>query len=323
MPVDDHGRDVLTRIGSVSVPNYSPEHGWGFIMLQPPTRRDLGRWLYGIAASFASYDDRHPTRARKIARVHDAFVQIDAARRAWHRTAHTSSQIGGGELVGARRRRRAASRRLARARRTLDAFMRYGLDARLGQRLVHDDRTWVHLAVRGIKHPELRVCEQCARVFRSRRARRCPDCQKRPVRIRLVPIERGGWHQSYRVGKRFAGVEFDRTVHYTTECRECKVLFVTTRPNRRLCRNCGGHSGRVRRHRRSESRTGRQSFRFVHADGAAAFSVSCADLRGETIRLESIDGVIETPDAEVAWQLRLMPTLAEETDPAGARASRG
>lgn len=280
-----------TRIGTVALPWESPEHGPGSIWIVGPSRGDLGRWAYGIGATFASFHDRYPDRARKIVGVHAAFVLLDEARDA-AAAPETAQAV-----------RAAARAREARALDLLRQFAELGLRRRIGERLEIEENVWIHLAARGLAIEGLRVCEQCALVFEAPRANRCAPCRRNPVRIRLDPASRGGRHVDFRVGDRFAGGEFDRTVHYTGRCAACERTFETTSSRTRLCRNCGGRSGRVRRHRGSESVTGRQSFRYRHTDGAEVFSVSMTDREGRAIMLESIDGVIVTPDGEIARML--------------------
>jgi hypothetical protein len=70
-----------------------------------------------------------------------------------------------------------------------------------------------------------------------------------------------------------------------------------------------GGSGRVRRHRGSSSRTGRQRFRFVHAEGSQAWSVSFNSLDGRMVLLEAVDGAVETDDAEIAAMLARMANV--------------
>ena len=271
----------------------------GMIAPQAPQRRDLGEWLFGLPAKFDRYYETYPDRGSKVNRVFESLVDFDAARRDWKNATRAAAENG--HLVRrAQRARRDADRRRYIAHRRLAAFVQAGLERCEGQRLQGEANTWMHLAARGFSHPDLRVCEQCAVVFRAGRARRCFDCRRSPVRIKLHPLEAGGWHVDYRVGgRRAASDTFDRTVHYTTVCRGCDVRFETTRADRRLCLNCGGGSGRVRRHR-GGSRTGRQRYRFRHAEGSRDWSVSFNTLDGRSVHLEALDGVIETDDAEVA-----------------------
>jgi hypothetical protein len=299
---DDPRLEDRTRIGSIALPHYSPERGSGFIAPQAPRRRDLGEWLFGIAASFDTCHELHPHHACKIGRVFQSFIDFDAARRDWRVAAEAAANNGQLGLQAAHARREAQQRRTAASRR-LELFLRAGLERREGARLHGEEKTWIHLAARGFSHPALRVCEQCAVVFRAPRAQRCPDCRRSPIRIHLYPLELGGWHVDYRVGGRWATERLDRTVHYIAACQSCEARFETTRPNRKYCGNCSGGSGRVRRHR-GGSRTGRQRFRFAHEEGADAWSVSFNTLDGQTVLLEAVDGIIETDDAEIAKLVR-------------------
>jgi hypothetical protein len=307
---EDRRTEDHSRIGGVWLEHYSPHHGPGFVLIQGPDRREIGRWLYGLAASFDSYRDRYPYRARKIERIFESFVDFDAAGREWRCQAVIRARAASpaARLV-ARKTQNAAQARRKLALRRLRAFLVLGLERREGERLASEERVWLHLWVRDVRHPKLKVCEQCSLVFAAPRARLCRDCQRARVRITLYPVERGGWHLAYHVGDRWAGTAFDRTVHYTTVCRECDNAFNTTSPLRRLCRNCGGPSGRVRRHRRSSSRTGRQRFRYIAASGEELSAVSMNGVDGHTIHLSAVDGVVQTDDAEVATLLDANSTL--------------
>jgi hypothetical protein len=312
------GHPDLTRIGAILLPHYSPEHGPGRIAPQAPQRRELGIWLYGLLAGFDQYYGAHPERQRKVDRVFQSFVDIDAAARDWRAAA--SATTNGNLAVRAQQARRNAAHRRNVARRRLVAFLRVGLERREAQRLHGEENTWIHLAARGIVHPWLRVCEQCALVFRAPRAVRCPDCRHRPVRIKLHPLEVGGWHVGYHVGPRWASDEFDRTVYYMSVCQACTTRFETVRPDGRLCLNCRSTSGRVRRHR-GGSRTGRQLFRFAHEEGAQDWSISFNSPTGQMIQLTAIEGVVQTDDAEIARMLDANPWARRIEDPAPAPAA--
>lgn len=253
--------------------------------------------MYGLQGVSDRYLDAEPSRRPAVNRAFQAFVELDAQRRAWLSREAASE-------------RRTAQQRLRHERDLLLALTRHGLERRIGERLVEDENVWVHLAARlGVRRrtvvvvPGVRVCEQCGLVFRATRAERCQECRRRPVRIRINPAHAGGWHIAYRVGDRFAGEDFDRVVHYIGRCVECTALFEATDPRQHLCENCRRGSGRVRRSRGSASRTGRQRFRYVHAEGAEQFSLSMARPDGSAVSFEAVDGVIETDDAEVARQL--------------------
>jgi hypothetical protein len=309
VPLQETGAPHGSRIGTVLLPHYSPEHGHGMLGLRGPSARDLGRWLHGLPAVFGSFDEHHPVEAVEIQRCFQAFAGFDAAKRRWWRAALAASKSGRpGHQRKAHAARHAAAQLRSTAGERLQAFLNAGLERREGERLNDDETVWVHLAARGLGHRRLRVCEQCSLVFEAKRAMRCPDCRRRPVRITLHPAERGGWHVGYRVGTQWAS-DFDRTVCYVAICRSCGRRFETTQAERQLCRNCGGGSGRVRRRRNSPSRTGRQRFRFVHADGEPLVAVSTTDAAGHAIHLQAIDGVVETDDAEIAHLLDRNHTL--------------
>jgi hypothetical protein len=302
--VDDFSREDRTKICSISLPHYSPEHGIGFLDFRGPEERDLAHWLYGGMSTILRHCAGDPDRKRVIRGVLRAFIEVDAGARDWKAAAE--AVVRSPHLhQRARAARREAHARRAMAMRCLDRFLHTGLALREGERLVEDERTWLHLAARRFSHPRLRVCEQCAIVFCAPRALRCGDCRRRPVRIRLRPVESGGWHVDYRVGGRWATEHFDRAVHYVTVCDGCATRFETTRSNVRFCRNCRCGSGRVRRHR-GGSRTGRQRFRFRHAEGARDWSVGFTTLDGRSVNLEAVDGIIETVDAEIGERLTAM-----------------
>ena len=303
-----------SRIGSVALPFYSPEHGPSKIVPQAPLRGELGVWLFGLSASFDRYYADHPEHGRNVDAVFCALVDFDAAGRDWRSAASTAATDGHLALAAGRARREAEHRRRS-ARLRIDPFVRAGLARREGERLHAEEKVWIHAAARGFRHPDLRVCEQCALVFRAPRARRCPDCRHNPVRITLHPLIAGGWHVGYRVGTPWASEHFDRAVYYTSVCQACDARFQTTRPNGRHCLNCRGPSGRVRRHR-AGSRTGRQCFRFAHAEGAKEWSISFRALDGADIYLQAVNGVIDTDDAETAHALERMVTVRRVVEPA-------
>jgi hypothetical protein len=294
-------REDRTRISTVALPYYSPEHGPGLITPRAPQRRDLGEWLYGLMARFDQYYEAHHEHQRKVDRVFESFVDFDAAPRDWKRAVSAATKNGHAALHSQRLQHEAVARRRV-AQHRLAAFNNVGLERREGERLHGEENTWIHLIARGFSHPGLRVCEQCALVFRAQRARRCLTCRRSPVRIKLHPLKDGGWHVDYRVGNRWASETFERSVYYTTVCRGCDARFETKRPDGKYCRNCRGNSGRSRRHR-GGSRTGRQRFRFRHAEGITDWSISFNTLNGQAVHLEAIDGVIETDDAEIAKAL--------------------
>jgi hypothetical protein len=286
--------------------------------IQGPDRLELGKWLYGTPASFSHYLQRHRHHARKIERVFASFVGLDEARRDWLRAASAYRHLRPAAAARLRRQRQhRAEGLMASARERLTAFLIYGLECREGEHLT-GDTVWVHCVARNIDHGVLRVCEQCGLVFRAPRAKRCGYCRKHPLRISLRPAYAGGWHTGFRVGSRFAGDDLEREVFYSARCQDCGRGFVSTDPRQSLCRNCGSGAGRVRRQRGSQSRTGRQRFRFLHAEGAQHFSVSFAIESGETINLVASGGAIETDDAEIARTLAQMGTLTPHPSDRGA-----
>lgn len=300
VPVRNDHRDDLTRIGSIALPYWSPEHGDGFVSIQAPGRREISRWLYGVLAISSGYLDRYPERARKVDRVYASFISLDRARREFLRPEPPIADATAAHRR-ARLRRQRANRDLRRARRRLQSFLQLGLAAREGTLLQAEESVWIHLVARDLEAPGLRVCEQCALVFPAPRAERCDDCRRSPVRINVRPTLFGGWHVAYRVGHRWAADRFDRTVYYTGRCTSCNEFFESADSRQRLCRNCGIGSGRVRRHRGSISRRGRRRYRYVNAGEAPLVAVSAArGPNGRAIELQAVDGVVETDDAEVA-----------------------
>src|SRR3954447_21653550 len=84
--IDRHLRiEDRSRIGTIALPHYSPEHGLGMIAPQAPRRKEIGVWLYGIGATFDSYYDRNPRHGDVVTAVSTAFVEFDAAPRDWKR----------------------------------------------------------------------------------------------------------------------------------------------------------------------------------------------------------------------------------------------
>lgn len=298
-----------SRIGSIALPHLLAEHGLGEVHISGPDRRELAKWLHGIGASFSHYLPRHPAHARKVERVFTSFVEFDEARREWRRAPNACGHLRSAQAARLRRQRQhEAEATMASARQRLTAFLRYGLERREGERLA-GDTVWIHCLARGIHHRDLRVCEQCGLVFRAPRATRCGYCQRHPLRISLRPAFAGGWHTGVRVGSRFFTGEFEREVFYSARCQDCGNGFESRDPRQSLCRNCGSGAGRARRRRGSASRTGRQRFRFVHAEGAHDFSVGFATTSGESVNLVAEGGAIETDDAEIARALAQMGTL--------------
>jgi hypothetical protein len=63
--IDGHlGIEDRSRIGTIALPHYSPEHGLGMIAPQAPRRKEMGVWLYGIGATFDSYYNRNRATAK-------------------------------------------------------------------------------------------------------------------------------------------------------------------------------------------------------------------------------------------------------------------
>jgi hypothetical protein len=315
VPVDESHQEDLSRIGPVWLEHYSPEHGSGHVMRAGPSEQALARWLFGLLAISPGYLDRHPLRARKVARVFESFIELDRLHRHSRRAARAAGAPTAEQRIAAMRHRK----RLAADSRShsyrLRAAMGYGLERRVGQLLEGDEDVWLAFAARGFKVPGLRVCEQCSIVFPAPRAERCPPCRRSPVVPNLSPVEDGGWHLDFRVGDRWSSGAFVRTITYTSICRGCRRRFDTPHPSRQLCGHCGSGSGRVRRHRSSPSTTGRTTFAYVSAEGGPLLSAGVAGPDGQGIVLTADEGVLRVTDREYARQLDVNPSLRRvETD---------
>lgn len=286
-----------SRANSFELPHFDLVHGPGWLHLHAPDSRELGQWHYGLKGTFRTFYERHPDAAAQASMLHRTLVGLDGSRRA------LASNIAGGrrlrprEVAGFRELERAASEKLT-------TFLVEGLEWREGELLRGDEeRVWMHLRARGIALAEHTVCEQCGIVFTgTSRARFCSHCRRHRVRFSTRPVYSGGWHTDVRVGGRWATGERDLIVHYSGRCTDCGAAFQATDPKQHLCRNCGGGAGRVRRRRGSESRTGRQRFRYQHVEGAEDFSLSFG-YGDDTVFLQTSNGVVETDDAEIAYLL--------------------
>lgn len=269
------GSPRRAALGTVFLPYTHPRGGRGVVGIRPPTRQELAQWLFGPAAFLHPEWQSRPATRRLAAAVDG----VDRARASARRAGSPP----------ARRRAAALARRYDRL---LLAALYAGLERRVGDALVGSDQSvFVHLAARCREPTAVRVCEQCGVVFRAPRAKRCGDCCRRPVKIRLH-----AGHTQYQVGDRFDPDSL--RVHYWGECDACGGEFHSTDSRRRLCLNCGGSSGRVRRHR-GGSRTGRQCFRFRGSPELQTISFAFGP-SGRTVKLDAVEGVVETEDAEVA-----------------------
>ena len=293
---DDRSWDD-SRANSFELPHFHLIHGPGRLQLRAPEARDLGQWRYGIKGTFRTSYERHPDAETDTALLHRTLVALDGSRRA------LAVNAAGGRTLS--RKKAARFRELEQAAaEKLEAFLVEGLGWREGRLLRGDEeRVWMHLRARGLVVGDHTVCEQCGIVFTgTRRARFCGYCRRHRVRISTRPVYSGGWHTDVRVGGRWATGERDLAVHYTGRCTDCGAAYQAGDPKQRLCRNCGGGAGRLRRRRRSVSRTGRQCFRYEHVDGAQDFSLSL-HYDGRTVSFHSSHGVLETDDAEIALLL--------------------
>jgi DnaJ-class molecular chaperone len=96
---------------------------------------------------------------------------------------------------------------------------------------------------------------------------------------------------------------------YTRHCAACDREFTTSKTDVEHCANCRGATGSARR-RRGGSAHGRQQFRYAREDGQD-FTVSFAvDSEGHSVTLQSIDGEVRTPDAEIAKRLEALGFIA-------------
>jgi hypothetical protein len=147
-----------------------------------------------------------------------------------------------------------------------------GLESRLGKQLHGpEESVYVYLAARGVKAPELRVCECCLLTFRGRRAAKCESCRHSPVRPQLRP-----WHREVYVADRAATTrgQIDvvpngdgvgtlniaivesraaRATTYVVECvgqsDECEGTFETTDARQQYCAVCRTPRMRTQRSR--------------------------------------------------------------------------
>lgn len=249
-------------------------------------------------------------REAAVARLREAFVNFDAAGFPLPDVPLTPKQR---RLL----REKLLDRRRA-ARPVLERALRDGLEARLrlpsgkaGRGRELDPYAMIafrNFLARGIDAPGARVCEACECVFGgTRRAVRCPECRRAPVRVTLHE-----WHDDFRVGRRDAPQ--GQRVTYFGECVRCGVRYSTTDSRRRTCRNCGGSNAAYARASRGLSRTGRQRFAFASAPGRPVLAGAAG--------LPAAEGVVRTPDAEIAAELRRLargpdPDLVELADPRG------
>ena len=271
-------------------------------MMSGPAKQAIARWLYGVLAISPRYLDARPAQARKVERVFESFIEADRLQRRWLEAALRPSATSERRIAAMRERKQLANA-LECHRRRLRFALRLGLERRVGSLLEGEENTWLAFAARRYKAPGLRVCEQCSIVFRADRAKRCSACRRSPVVPKLHPVATGGWHLDFRIGGRWSSGEFERVVTYIAICRECDRRFDTAHPSRRLCRNCGSASGRVRRHRGSRLTTGRAAFAYVSVSREPLLSVGVTGPRGQAIVLHAENGIVRVTDREYARQL--------------------
>src|SRR3712207_1760771 len=116
LPVrDDREMPDGSRIGTVALAHYSPEHGDGRLGIRGPDRNALGRWLFALPATFNTWFDARPRRAEQVERVRLAFARVD-----WGRELARDPRVG--RISRARGAELAATEFLI-----LEAFARVGL----------------------------------------------------------------------------------------------------------------------------------------------------------------------------------------------------
>jgi hypothetical protein len=306
-PCHNDGTRDRSRMASAALPHYSLEYGWGVVQIQSLRAEDVARWLFGPAALVSQGFSGRPERVERVDSLLQAFADYDYRRVDARQTMQARSHVG--RMSGIQRRRLIA-KRSRDAIEQLRAFGIEGLERRRGSLLGSTERVWIHVAARGLDAPGLRVCEQCALVFQAPRARRCPECRRRPLRIPVRPLVRGGHHHDVRVGPRWGSGDFDRTVTYFGRCVECTAGFASNDVRTRLCANCASPAGRLRRHRSSQERLGQATYRYAHAEGEPLISTGVIGPHGEQLLLEAVDGIVETRDLEIVKLLDANPSLA-------------
>jgi hypothetical protein len=308
--------EYLGRWGDRSRPHtahlesFSPEHGEGW---SASTLREVNfaRWIHGIPGSFCFIVSPNPLTR------HDRELQADDARAVYAKLAEfdwmaLDFRLWPSAGTPADRKQRAARR--SELEQELRGIMGEGLRRCEGE-VVPEPEVYATFVSRGIEVAGLRVCESCQIVFRTRvqsPGRLCLTCRAHPPRYRFFALVDGGWHVHARLGP--PAHHFlhgrpgqPRKAFYIAICTECAVRFESSHASQRLCRNCGGPSGRVRR-RRGGSRLGRQLFRFVGEGDSVSVGIRHGDGNQGTISSNE-HGVIETADAEIASQLEANAAL--------------
>jgi hypothetical protein len=293
-----------SRPHTVHLESFSPEHGegWSGSALREVS---LARWMHGISGSFCFMVSSDPRRRR------ERELQAGEARGAYAMLADFDWMGLDFRLLPsagspAERKERAARR--SHLEQGLREIMAKGLRRSAGE-VVPESEVYAAFVSRRIEVEGLGVCESCQIVFPTRVNRPgklCLACRRHPPRYRCYPLVEGGWHVHARLGP--PAHHFlhgrpgqPRKAFYVAICSACGVRFESNHASRRLCRNCGGPSGRVRR-RRGGSRLGRQLFRFVGEADSVSVGVRHGDGSQGTISSDE-HGVIETADAEIASQL--------------------
>lgn len=162
------------------------------------------------------------------------------------------------------------------------------------------------LRVLGRRPVALRVCRGlgCGIVYRapSARSRVCPRCRRSPAPTPKFNDAHGPgrWFIQLRTPWRGTARE-GRRIGYEGVCRACQRGFTSLDPRQRYCLACGDGAGRARRNRGGGEP--QRVWRWRHVDGHAHFVISFHRGYGHTARLEAVDGVIETTDAELIRHL--------------------
>jgi hypothetical protein len=293
-----------SRPHTVHLESFSLEHGegWSGSALREVS---LARWMHGISGSFcfmASSDSR-TCREREL--------QAEEARAAYAKLAEFDWMGLDFRLwpsAGSPTERKQRAARRSCLEQELRKIMDEGL-RRSEEEVVPESEVYAAFVARRIEVEGLRVCESCQIVFPTRvnrPGRLCLTCRRHQPRYRCYPLIEGGWHVQARLGPPahhflYGRPGEPRKAFYVAICSACGVRFESNHASQRLCRNCGGTSGRVRR-RRGGSRFGRQLFRFVGEANSVSVGNRHGDGSQETISSNE-HGVIETADAEIAAQL--------------------
>lgn len=295
---------------TVQLIHFSLEHGEGWTS-SAIREADMARWIFGIPGSFCLMPSGDPVTQRRreaeAAEAHAAYAKL--AEFDW-----LGLDFKLWPSAGSPTDRRRRSKRRRELKSELLEVMRRPLQTSVGKEVPHS-LLYAAFVARRIEAEGLRACECCHLVFRTRAkapATVCPDCRRHRPRYRCYPLVDGGWHLHASLGPPAhhfvqSRPRQPRGAFYMAVCSECGSRFESTVASQRLCRNCGNPAGRLRR-RRDGSRLGRQRFRFVGEGHEVSVGIRHGDGGQGTISSDE-NGVIETPDAEIAAQLENNPAL--------------